>query len=67
MLELKDNNNEYKVEEVKDKGVIKGKIYYLIKQARQLLKYNQQIDKDRIQRALVVIISYKKKKKGYKP
>ncbi len=31
MLKLKDNNNKYKVEEVKDKGVIKGKIYYLVK------------------------------------
>ncbi len=33
ILELKDNNNEYKVKEVKDKGEIKGKIYYLVKWA----------------------------------
>ncbi len=31
ILELKDNDNKYKVEEVKDKGEIKGKIHYLVK------------------------------------
>ncbi len=31
ILKLKDNNNKYKVEKVKDKRVIKGKIYYLVK------------------------------------
>ncbi len=40
MLKLKNNDNKYKVEKVKDKREIKRKIYYLIKQAKQLLKYN---------------------------
>ncbi len=67
MPELKDNDNKYKVKEVKDKGVIKGKIYYLVKQAGQPSEYNQQINEDKIQGAPVVIASYEKKKKGYKP
>ena len=29
--ELEDNPDKYKVEEVRDKAVIKGKVYYLIK------------------------------------
>ncbi len=38
-----DNDNEFEVKEVKDKSVIKGQVYYLVKQEGWPTEYNQQI------------------------
>ena len=35
-----DNNDEFEVEEVKDKSVIRGQVYYLVKQEGQPTEYN---------------------------
>ena len=44
--ELKDNLEEYEVEEIRDKQVIKGKIHYLIKWTGWPSEYNQWVPED---------------------
>ncbi len=36
-----DDNNEFEVKEVKDKSVIKGQVYYLVKWEGWPIEYNQ--------------------------
>ncbi|EED14527.1 gag/polymerase/env polyprotein, putative [Talaromyces stipitatus ATCC 10500] len=44
--ELEDNPEEYKVEEIQDKRMIKGKVHYLIKWTGWPSEYNQWIPED---------------------
>ena len=38
--ELEDNPDEYEVEEIREKRIIKGKIHYLVKWTGWPLEYN---------------------------
>ena len=44
MPELEDEPDEYEVEEVKDKALMKGQIRYLVKWAGWPVEYNQWVD-----------------------
>jgi hypothetical protein len=41
-----DDDNEFEVEEVKDKSVIKGQVYYLVKWEGWPTEYNQWIPEE---------------------
>ncbi len=60
MPELKDENQEYEVEKIKDNTVKAGYIQYLVKWLGWLLEYNQQIPKDDIVNVVSKIKSFKR-------
>ncbi len=58
-----DNDNEFEVKEVKDKSVIKGQVYYLVKQEGQPIEYNQQILEEDIENTKGAIRQFEKQQK----
>ena len=58
-----DNDNKFEVKEVKDKPVIKGQVYYLVKWEGQRTEYNQQIPEEDMENAKGAIWQYKKQQK----
>ena len=54
MLDLEDDE-EQEIEEIKDKAIIKGTIYYLVKWEGWPIEYNQWIPKEDINNAKDVI------------
>ena len=63
ILDLEDDK-EWEIEEIKDKAIIKGMIYYLVKQEGWPIEYNQQIPKEDMNNAKDAIQRYKKNKKA---
>ncbi len=61
--ELEDNPDEYEVEEIRDKAVMKGKVYYLIKQAGWLSEYNLWIKEGELGNAQGAIKDFEKSQK----
>ncbi len=66
MLELKDEDEEYKVEEVRDKQIKAAYIRYFVKWLGWPLEYNQWVFKADIVNAANKIKSFKRSKK-WKP
>ena len=66
MLNLKDSQDKQEVEEVQDKQRIKSVIYYLVKQASQLLEYNSYKLASHLTNALKAITNFKRKLKQKK-
>jgi hypothetical protein len=48
MPDLEDDPEEYKVEEIRGKQIIKGKVHYLIKWTGWPSEYNQWVQEDNI-------------------
>ncbi len=63
MPELEDENEEHKVEEVKDKQIKAGHIRYLVKWLDWPLEYNQWVPEADITNAVGKIRSFKRSKK----
>ena len=64
--ELEDNPDEYEVEEVKDKILMKGKIHYLVKWIGWPSEYNQWVDEEDMTHAQGAIQTFEKSKRGQK-
>jgi hypothetical protein len=66
MPELEDEPDEYEVEEVKDKALIKGQIRYLVKWTGWPSEYNQWVDEADIAKSPARVRAYEKvsKQKG---
>ena len=62
MPDLEDDE-EWEIEEVKDKAAIKGTTHYLVKWEGWLTEYNQWIPKDDMRNAQKAIWQYEKDKK----
>jgi chromobox protein 5 len=60
MPELEDEPDEYEVEEVKDKALMKGQIRYLVKWAGWPAEYNQWVDEVDMANATAKIKAYEK-------
>ncbi len=58
-----DNNSEFEVKEVKDKSVIKGQVYYLVKWEGWPIEYNQQIPEEDMENAKGAIRQFEKQQK----
>ena len=58
---LKEDDEEYKIEEVKDEYKFDSEIYFLIKQKGQPSKYNKQVPKYDIANARKLITDYRKR------
>ena len=68
MLELEDEEEEYKVEEVKNKVIIAGHVRYLVKWLGWPSEYNQWVPQADMANAIGKINSFerfKKRKRGY--
>jgi Chromo (CHRromatin Organisation MOdifier) domain len=64
--ELEDNPDEYEVEEVKDKILMKGKIHYLVKWIGWPSEYNQWVDEEDMTHAQGAIQAFEKSKRAQK-
>ncbi len=62
MLDLEDDE-EWEIEEVKDKATIKGTTYYLVKWEGWPIEYNQWIPKEDMDNAQGAIQRYEKNKR----
>ena len=58
-----EEDNEWEVEEVKDKANIENIIYYLVKWGGWPTEYNQWIPKEDMSNAQIAIRRYEKKRK----
>ena len=63
ILDLEDDE-EWKIEEIKNKAIIKGTIYYLVKWEGWPIEYNQWIPKEDMNNAKDAIQRYEKNKKA---
>ena len=61
--ELEDNPDEYEVEEIRDKAVMKGKVHYLIKWAGWPSEYNLWIEEGELGNAQGAIKDFEKSRK----
>ena len=61
-----EEDTEQEVKEIKDQAILKGQLYYLVKQEGQPTEYNQQVPKDDIGNAKQAIQRYEKQKKKAK-
>ena len=58
-----DDNDEFEVEEVKDKSVIKGQVYCLVKWEGWPTEYNQQAPEEDMENAKGAIRQFEKQQK----
>jgi len=59
---LEDDPDEYEIEEVRDRAVIKGKLRYLVKWKGWPSEYNQWVIDDDMDKAQEAIKSFEKRK-----
>jgi RNase H-like domain found in reverse transcriptase/Reverse transcriptase (RNA-dependent DNA polymerase)/Integrase zinc binding domain/Chromo (CHRromatin Organisation MOdifier) domain/Integrase core domain len=64
MPDLEDDQEEYEVEEIKDKALMKGKIRYLVKWAGWPSEYNQWVNEEDMGNAQARIKEFERKKKA---